>query len=171
MQNAKIRQNLNRTEFNFPRIRKSNLVTEHVCGDLNETDEGKNKEDSSEHFLSGRFSSKLIPFSLRKKVECRNLKNHTREIPGEKHEDILRSTKRQEDKTHGRYNNSSEINLKPLDEVLDTLVFRFLLILRMPLSMSPLLPRSPVLLSPGPFIIVKWPDFKTMFSILSTVWF
>ena len=61
--------------------------------------------------------------------------------------------------------------LKPLDEVLDTLLLRFLLILRMPLSMSPLLPRSLLLMSPGPFIIVDWPDFKTMFSIPSTVWF
>ena len=77
-------------------------MTEHVCDDLNETDGGKNKEDSSEHFLSGRFSSKLIPFSLRKKVECRNLKNHTQEIPEETHVDILKSTERHADKTQGQ---------------------------------------------------------------------
>ena len=123
--------------------------------------------------MSERYSSKLIPFYLLKKGECRNLKNPTQDIPEETHEDILKSTERHADKTQGQYydyDNSAEINLKPLDEVLDTLVFRFLLILRMPLSMSPLLPPL-VLMSPGPFIIVKWPEqFKTMFSIPSKVW-
>ena len=118
--------------------------------------------------MSERFSSKLIPFYLRKKGECRNLKNHTQEIPGETHEDILKSTKRHADKTqqghHYDCDNSSEINLAPLDEVLDTLVFRFLLILRMPLSMSPLLP--PLVLM-SPFIIVKWPEqLKQCFQFL-----